>query len=86
MNTTAQPRPRDCFDTSTSSSGRFHRTMLAIGGLAALTLTGCSSYRAPTVTVAEATLADRTDEGTVMRFTVNASHDNEKVLPLREAH
>jgi hypothetical protein len=54
-------------------------------GLATLVLAGCSSYRAPTLTVTDAALAERNEEGTVVKFTINAAHDNDNPLPLREA-
>lgn len=48
-------------------------------------LVGCSSYRAPTMEVISARTVERTADGAVVEFTVKASHDNAKPLPLREA-
>jgi hypothetical protein len=51
---------------------------LALGLLA-----GCSKYRAPTLTVREAAITQRTDEGAVVRFTLDARNTNQVELPLK---
>lgn len=86
MNTMASSPAHDRFDDAASAPRRLLCFILVMFGLAALMLTGCSSYRAPTLSVTEAALADRTEQGTVVKFTINASHDNADVVPLREAH
>lgn len=44
---------------------------------------GCSAYRPPTLTVRKATIADATEEGVVIRFTLDAENANQVELPLK---
>lgn len=46
---------------------------------------GCSSYVAPSMEVADARVTDRTTEGLAIAFTIDAENSNEDALPLREA-
>lgn len=48
-------------------------------------LTGCSSYTAPTLHVADARLTDRTEHGVALAFVMEATNDNPEPLPLRRA-
>lgn len=68
-----------------AASTRAQRFALVFLAAAALALAGCSGYRAPTLSVTGGGVAERTEQGVVVSFTVNASHDNGDVLPLREA-
>ncbi len=52
--------------------------------LAALALGGCSSYGPPTLKVAEAGVGERSAQGTVLNFTLDAENPNAVELPLRE--
>lgn len=45
---------------------------------------GCSSYIAPSVTIADARVTDRTDEGIAVAFTLDAANANDEALPLRQ--
>lgn len=53
-------------------------SLLAVGA----TLTGCSSYDAPTLSVSSVVLADRSDEAVVLDVTLDAQNTNEVELPL----
>jgi len=57
---------------------------LALPALATFVLGGCSSYLAPTLKVAEARVTERTAQGTVLSFTLDAENPNAVELPLRE--
>jgi LEA14-like dessication related protein len=50
-----------------------------------LLLTACSSYSAPKLSLAEAKVTERTDQGLVLQFTLNGENSNEVPLPLRQA-
>lgn len=52
--------------------------------LVAFLLAGCSSYTAPTLRVTEAIVAERTSQGTVLGFTLDAENSNAVEMPLRE--
>lgn len=45
---------------------------------------GCSSYRAPVLSIADARIIDATPEGAAIVFTLDARNDNTEALPLRE--
>jgi hypothetical protein len=53
--------------------------------LLCLVAPGCSSVRAPSLTVESAKLTERTDAGMVITFTVLADNPNGQALPLRDA-
>jgi hypothetical protein len=58
---------------------------LILSTACALMSGGCgSSYAAPKLRVTNATVAERTDAGVVLDFTVEADNVNEEALPLRE--
>ncbi|MEM7622703.1 MAG: LEA type 2 family protein [Planctomycetota bacterium] len=46
------------------------------------TMTGCSSFDAPTLTVSSVVLADRSDEAVVLDVTLDAVNTNDVELPL----
>ncbi len=48
-------------------------------------ITGCS-YRAPTLTVSDVRLTERTESGFVLTIGIDAENRNEIELPLREVH
>jgi hypothetical protein len=52
--------------------------------IAALSLTACTSYRAPAFAVAEVRPGERTSEGVAMVFTLDAKNENDVALPLRD--
>jgi hypothetical protein len=52
-------------------------TTLALGA-------GCSSYAPPAMTVTDARVTDRTDEGVAVAFVLDATNSNDDALPLRE--
>lgn len=54
----------------------------ALLAVAALLIGGCTSYRAPSLTVREAMITSVTDEGMVIDFTIDAENANEVELPL----
>ena len=58
------------------------RRALAIA-LAVGLLAGCSSYSAPKLNVVEAAITQRTAEGAVVRFTLDAENTNQVELPLK---
>src|SRR5262245_59188872 len=45
---------------------------------------GCTSYAPPTLSVASATLTERTESGMVLEFTLTAQNKNSVALPLKE--
>ena len=47
-------------------------------------LAGCSSYKPPTLAVTGASVAQESPDGLVLRFTLDATNENEVELPLRE--
>lgn len=51
--------------------------------LPAVALGGCGGYLSPRVSVTEAYVAARTDEGTVVNVVINATNPNEDPMPLR---
>ncbi len=53
--------------------------------IASSALVGCSSYRAPTFQVIDARVVDRTNDGAVVQFTIEAKNDNSIPIPLRQA-
>lgn len=54
-----------------------------VAGAAGL-LGGCSSYEAPNLKVMEARVTERSGEGVVLTFTIDAENPNEESLPLRD--
>lgn len=57
---------------------------LWIGAAAAgLAAGGCSSYEAPNLKVVDARVSERSAEGVVLMFTIDAENPNEEGLPLR---
>lgn len=57
-----------------------------VGGLGAglgLLLGGCSAYEAPNLKVVDARVSERSTEGVVLMFTIDAENPNEEGLPLR---
>lgn len=47
-------------------------------------LGGCATGEAPRLNVTEASVTERTSDGMVIAFTLDATHDNPHALPLRE--
>jgi hypothetical protein len=47
-------------------------------------LSGCESYRAPDLSLAETKPVQRTEAGTALHFGIDAQNDNDVALPLRE--
>src|SRR5690242_10451031 len=45
---------------------------------------GCSSYVPPAISIADARVTDRTDEGIAVAFTLDAANKNDEALPLRQ--
>jgi len=60
----------------TIARGVLTATLLALGG--------CSSTRAPSIDVADAFIDERTDEGVVVTFVLEAENTNNEPIPLRE--
>jgi len=85
MKTPGPTVARRCTRPRTVMYRRRHLFIIVLIGMTGLAPIGCSSYRAPTVAVSDASLATQSEEGAVVKFTMNASHDNADVLPLREA-
>jgi hypothetical protein len=54
--------------------------------LCGIPLTACSTYNSPKLSIAEAKVTERTDQGLVVQFTLNGENANEVALPLRLAH
>lgn len=50
----------------------------------ALVGAGCESYRSPELSVVDARAVERTEAGTGLRFTLDATNENDVALPLRE--
>jgi LEA14-like dessication related protein len=50
----------------------------------AVLLAGCSAYRAPTLNVRKAAITNVTEEGVVIRFTLDAENTNGVELPLKK--
>jgi hypothetical protein len=61
------------------------RAGLMIGVICGATGAGCSTYDDPTLSVAAAQVTERSPEGIVISFTVDASNPNPDALPLRGA-
>lgn len=51
--------------------------------IAAVLAGGCSSYEAPNLKVVDARVSERSAEGVVLMFTLDAENPNEEGLPLR---
>ncbi len=54
--------------------------------LAATWLGGCSSYSAPTLRVEKVEIGERSPDGLVLKFAIEADNRNDIELPLREVH
>ncbi|MBS0197235.1 MAG: LEA type 2 family protein [Planctomycetes bacterium] len=52
--------------------------------LCAGALVGCSSTQAPTFAVTSATMKDRSPDGVVLEFTLDADNPNNEALPLQD--
>jgi hypothetical protein len=58
---------------------------ILLGFLALFGVAGCSSTRAPLLSVQSADVTERTDDGIVVTFTMLADNPNPEPLPLRDA-
>jgi len=58
--------------------------MIGLIACIAAMLTGCSGTQAPTFKVLEATIKDRTPQGAVLLFVLEADNPNGDALPLRD--
>jgi hypothetical protein len=61
---------------------RTQTVLLVLGTLACAVLTGCSTYDAPTLSVASARITQETAAGMVIDFGVDASNTNDFEVPL----
>jgi Late embryogenesis abundant protein len=63
----------------------FVRTLMpvVVGAAGLLISSGCTSYAAPALSVADASVAERTPGGTTLRFLIDAENSNSEALPLR---
>ncbi|MBL8999726.1 MAG: LEA type 2 family protein [Phycisphaerae bacterium] len=59
-------------------------TRISIAVLVAGGLWGCTSTQPPTISVLEARVADRTEQGVVIEFLIEADNPNDAALPLRK--
>lgn len=65
------------------------RRVLSVGvtagllGLVGASGGGCSSYEAPNLKVVDARVTERSEEGLVLTFTLDAENPNEEAVPLR---